>query len=174
MTTKGNNTRIRTSDYITITHVMEPHYFPWAVSIWDVPANFISNSNLAKSRVPITFVMVVTPLWNLTQSTTVILPCSVQTFKMISQLRNSLQENAILRDFSPAVVSEGFPILQQPWDFRLRGMGHFPRRQSQIRYLKFCTIPNSKYSVHTNCFSNFQSQKNMGFRYHYVIHLILG
>ena len=71
------------------------------------PPKFILNSNLAKSHSSITPISMVKSLWNCAQGTAVILPCSVQNLKTISQLRNDLWASEILRDLGLRWVSEG-------------------------------------------------------------------
>ena len=48
------------------------------------------NSNLAKSRSSITTISVAPSFWNFAQSMAVILPCSVQYFKMIGEPRKKI------------------------------------------------------------------------------------
>ena len=67
-----------------------------------------------KSYLSITSILNIISFCKFAQSTAVILPCSVQNFKMIGHLRNGLWTNKISRDLSLRRVSEGCPILQQP------------------------------------------------------------
>ena len=57
------------------------------------------NSNLAKSRSPKTPISVAKSFWNFSQSTAVVLPCSVKNIITIWQLNYKLWTNEILRDF---------------------------------------------------------------------------
>ena len=59
---------------------------------------FILNSNLAKSRLPITHASVDRSLWNFAQGTEVSLPCPVQIFKAIRQLKRMSWTNEISRE----------------------------------------------------------------------------
>ena len=70
------------------------------------------NANPAKSHSSRIFISIVNWFWKFAQSTAVILPCSVQNFKMVWQLSNMLWANEILRDLSLRWVSEGYHILQ--------------------------------------------------------------
>ena len=55
------------------------------------------NSNLTKSRSPITSLSVAQSFWNVAWSTAVILPCPVWIFKTLTQLRKSIWVNGILQ-----------------------------------------------------------------------------
>ena len=61
----------------------------------------------------ITYCSVVKSFWNFAQSTAVILPCSVQNFKMIWRLKGMLWTDNFSQDLSFRRVSDGYPILQQ-------------------------------------------------------------
>ena len=90
-------------------------------AIWDICPKCISNSNLAKSRLPITHASVERSLWNFVQSTAVSLPCSEQNFKLIEQLKRMLWKNEILQDLSSRWLSDVYPILHSTpvfyWEF---------------------------------------------------------
>ena len=81
--------------------------------IYDIRLKLLSNSNLAKSRSPITFVAVIQSSWNYTQSTVVSLPCSVQNFKTIGRLRIKLSLKESSRDLTLRCFSDVFPILHK-------------------------------------------------------------
>ena len=70
-----------------------------------IRTKFILKQNLAKSRSSIIYRSVVKSFWNFEQSTAVILPCSVQNFKTIWQICNTLWSNEISRDLSLRCVS---------------------------------------------------------------------
>ena len=65
---------------------------------------------------PITYCLVSQSFWNCAQNTAVSLPCSVQNFKMIRQLKQMLWANEISRDLSLRLISEGYPILHSTRD----------------------------------------------------------
>ena len=71
------------------------------------------NSNLAISRFSIASVTVVQSFCKFAQRTAVILPCSVQNFKMIGWLINKLWTNTISRDLGLRWVSDGYPTFAQ-------------------------------------------------------------
>ena len=58
-----------------------------AVAIHNIPQRLILNSNLTNPHLPMIYFSVVKSLWNFTWSMLVSLPCAVQNFKMIRQLR---------------------------------------------------------------------------------------
>ena len=60
------------------------------IAIEDISPKLISNSDLVKCNSPITSTSVVQSFWNFAQSMAVSLPCSVQNFTMIGQLKNKL------------------------------------------------------------------------------------
>ena len=67
-------------------------------------------SNLPKSHLPVSYFQVARLFLNFAQSTAVILPCSVQNFKMIRQMKWMLWMTEISRDLSLRWVTEGYPI----------------------------------------------------------------
>ena len=67
-----------------------------AVTIHNTP---IFNSNLTKYHSSITSISIAQSFWNFAQSMVVPLPCSVQNFKMIGQLRNKLWANELKTTF---------------------------------------------------------------------------
>ena len=67
----------------------------------------------SKSRLSIPPISVVQSFWNIAQSTTVILPCSVQNFKTTEQLRNKLLVNEVSWVLGLICVSDGYPILHK-------------------------------------------------------------
>ena len=71
-----------------------------AVASQDIPWNLILNSNLAKSRLSISYFSVVKSFWNFAHSTTVLFPCSVQNFETIWQLKYILWINEISQHLS--------------------------------------------------------------------------
>ena len=87
---------------------------PAALCSMGYPSKCILNSNLAKIRLPITGFAVAQSFWNYAQSTTVILPCSVQNFKMIGQLKRMLWMDEILRDLSFKTSFRRIIFIAQP------------------------------------------------------------
>ena len=61
-----------------------------AIAIPAISLKLISNSDILKSNLPITSISISQSFWNFAQSMAVSLPCSVQNFKMIGQLRNNV------------------------------------------------------------------------------------
>ena len=72
-------------------------------------------------------------VWNFAQSTAVSLPCSVQNFKPIGQLKRVLWRNEISRDLSLRWVWDGYPILRSTPGFQYSDVG------------SCCTIPMGPY-----------------------------
>ena len=83
----------------------------WACAVWDIRRKRILTLNLAKSRLPITYFVIVQSFSNFAQSTTATLSCSVQNFKMIGQRRCTLWADEISGDLSLRGVSGGYRIL---------------------------------------------------------------
>ena len=77
----------------------------------DIRPKLILNPNLMNSRLSITFFGSYPIVSKFAQSTAVILPCSVQNFKTIEQLKQMLWTNEISWDDSLRWVSDGYPIL---------------------------------------------------------------
>ena len=91
------------------THTM---WRPGAVAIQNISPKLLLYTNLAKSRLSITYFSVALSFWNFARSTTVTLPCSVRNFKTIGQMKWILWTNEISRNLSLRWVSEGgYPIL---------------------------------------------------------------
>ena len=96
----------------------------WLFDIWwkgklpgpddHCPPKLILNPNLAKSRSPLTSISFAQSFRNFVQSTALPLSYSVQNFKLIGQLRNTLRKIEISRDLSSKRVSMGYPIPHQP------------------------------------------------------------
>ena len=61
----------------------------------------------------ITPILFAQSFWKFAQSTTVLLPCSVQNFKTIGYLSDELWTNEILQNLSWRGVSEGYHMSQQ-------------------------------------------------------------
>ena len=80
----------------------------------DIPAKPISNSNLAKSRLPIPSISAARSYGNFAQSTAVSLPCTVQYFQTIKQLLTSLWANEISWDIFLRCFFHGNRALQLP------------------------------------------------------------
>ena len=65
------------------------------IRVWDIPLELILNSNLFKTFLFITSSTVAQSFWNFAQSTAVILPCSVQNFKMIARISKAIWTNEV-------------------------------------------------------------------------------
>ena len=74
--------------------------FMESLPVCDIRPKRILNSNLAKSRLPITYFAFVQSLWNFAQSTAVSLPCSVHNFETMGLPKSILWRNEISRDSS--------------------------------------------------------------------------
>ena len=72
------------------------------------------NSNLGKSRWSITSISLVQSYWNVAQSMTVSLPCSVQICKPIGQLGNKLGMNEVSQDYGSRWISDRYPTFHSP------------------------------------------------------------
>ena len=82
-------------------------------AIWAIRPKLSLNSNLSKSRSSITSVSVVDSLRTFAQNTKVQIPCSVQTFGTIKQLRNKLGAIDTSVDLSLRCFSDGYPMLHR-------------------------------------------------------------
>ena len=79
-------------------------------AIYDIHQKRILNSDLVKSRLPITYFSVIQSFWNFAQST-LSPPCPVQNFKIIRQLARMIWTYEISRDLSLRWVVGRYPIL---------------------------------------------------------------
>ena len=79
----------------------------------DIHPKFVLNPNHGKSHLPVTFFEVEQSFWNFAQSMAVLLPCSVQNFKMIGQLKQMLGTNEFSQDLSLRWVSDRYPIMHR-------------------------------------------------------------
>ena len=75
------------------------------------------NSNLVRFNLPITYFSIAQSFWNFAQNMAVTLPCSVQNFEMIGQLKLMVWTEEISWDLSSRWVSEGriSYIATSPW-----------------------------------------------------------
>ena len=74
----------------------------------------ITETQISRNLVhPLPSVAIVQSFGNFAQSTVVSLPCSVQNFKKIGQLRNKLRANKTSQNLSLRCVSGGCPILHK-------------------------------------------------------------
>ena len=69
---------------------------PGCCAIQYIRPKLIFNPNLVKSRLSVTYSSLIKSFRNFAQRTAVILPCSVQNFKTIAQLKRMLWTNEIL------------------------------------------------------------------------------
>ena len=115
-------------------------------AIWDICLKLIINSNLVKFCSPITSVSVVQSFWNYAQSKAVILPCSVQNFKMIELSTQILWTNEISWDLSLRWVFDRYPILhstQESCHLRVN-LSKFCKEWCKVTNLCFLKIPHVK------------------------------
>ena len=73
-----------------------------------------ASSNLTKSRLFTTYFAIEPSFLSFAQSTAVILPCSVQNFKMIGRLKGVKWRNKIVQDLRSRRVLDRCPTLQSP------------------------------------------------------------
>ena len=84
-----------------LCNIWYPFFFKfWFNSIYDIRSKLILKSDLVKSCLPIIYLSVIQSFWNFTQSTAMILPCSVQNFKKFQRLKWMLWTNKISRNLS--------------------------------------------------------------------------
>ena len=104
-------------------------------AIWDIRPKLRLNTNLAKSRWSMTFILVVQSFWNFAQST-----CSVQNFKIIGRLQNKLWPNETLQDLSLRWVSDGYPILHKAPHYEITKtlQTWSPRSNYGVSFVCFC------------------------------------
>ena len=79
-----------------------------------------------KTHLPVPTYFSVTQLfWNFAQGREVILPCCVQNFKTIGQLKRMLWTKENSHDFSLRWVLDRYPILTQPWSSYIKWIIHY-------------------------------------------------
>ena len=91
------------------------HQIQDAVAIQYIPWKLILNSNLTNTHLPIAYLSITQSFQNFAQSTAVLLPCFVQNFKMIGQLKNLLCSNISPRNLSLGWVCAGYPVVTPQW-----------------------------------------------------------
>ena len=82
------------------------------VTIWDIIPKLIVNSNLMKSHLPFTFILIVKSFWNFAQSMVVILAYFVRNFKIMGQLSHKLWANIYVVSFEFAMSFGGCFMLE--------------------------------------------------------------
>ena len=103
------------------------------------------NSDLVKSRLPITYCSVTHSFWNFAQSTAMILPRSVQNLKTIAQRQDKSLTNESSRDLNLGRVLYGYAILHKATVWNIVGR--------ELRYTKtilnYWLIVNNKSAYYT-------------------------
>ena len=71
----------------------------WPCAIWDIHLKRVLNSNLAKSRLPITYLAFAHSVWNFAQDKAVILSCSVQNIQTIAKTEMDSMDGRVCARF---------------------------------------------------------------------------
>ena len=84
---------------------------PWGLVQYRISTKIHLKLKSRETLLSITQTLVDQSFWDFAQSTAVSLPCSVQNFKLIEQLKRMLWTNEILPNLSLRWVSDGYLIL---------------------------------------------------------------